>query len=181
MRTICLVLLGVLLPLSVSAITIEVVRVFQPLSLHGTDGAGDVEDEEEILQAAVMSRPMALAGAIPEDLVKAVADPCRIPANTPAYQVAESNLLLLCGISLGVDMLQERLLVTLDVSKLEIPEEVDLTARQVLNLTIRAVRKTLESYYAHGGEKLRWEVRVTGAGEGQASLKDLSGKHTIGE
>ena len=181
MRSICLALLGLLVPLSAPAITIEVVRVFQPISLHGTDGAGDVEDGEQVLQAAVMSRPVALAGAIPEDLVKAVAAPCRIPTNTPAYEVVESNLLLLCGIDLGVDMLQERLLVTLDVSQLKIPEEVDLTARQVLNLTIRAVRKTLEGYYAHGGEKLLWEVRITGTGEATASLKDLSGKHSVGE
>ena len=170
-----------LFPALLPAITIEVVRVYQPISLHGTDGAGDVEDDEEVLQAAVMARPMALAGAMPEDLVKAVAEPCRILANTPAYQVEEANLLILCGIDLSVEMLEERLLVKLDISRLELREEIDLTARQALILAIRAVRKTLEGYYAHGGEKLFWEVRITGTNEKNASLKDLSGRHTVNE
>lgn len=179
MRTTLLVLLC-FLPMALSAITVEVVRLFQPISLHGTDGAGD-EDADQVLQAAVMSRPMALAGAIPEDLVKAVGDPCKIASNSPAYTVQEANLLLICKIGLSVEMLEERLLVRLDVSRLEMPEEVDLTVRQVLTLTIKSIRKTLEAYFAHSDEKLPWEVRITGTKESNASLKNLSAKFTVGE
>jgi hypothetical protein len=150
------------------------------LSLHGTDGAGDVEDDEEVLQAAVMPRPMALAGAIPEDLVKAVGDPCKIQSNSPAYNLPEANLIILCKIGLSVEMLDQRLLVKLDVSRMSMPEEIDLTARQTLTLTIRAIRKTLEAYFAHSDEKVPWEVRITGTNERNASLKNLSAKYTVG-
>lgn len=167
-------------PMTLSGITVEVVRLFQPLSLHGTDGAGD-EDDDEVMQAAVISRPMALTGAIPEDLVKAVGDPCKIASNSPAYTVEEANLLVICKIGLSVEMLEERLLVRLDLSRLEMPEEVDLTARQVLTLTIKSIRRTLEAYFAHSDENLPWEVRITGTKDSNASLKNLSGKFTVGE
>jgi hypothetical protein len=179
MRTTFLALLC-LLPAMLSGITVEVVRLYQPLSLHGTDGAGDVEDDDEVLQAAVMSRPMALAGAIPEDLVKAVGDPCKIESNSPAYDLEEANLLILCKIELSVEMLEERLLVKLDLSQMTIPEEIDLTARQMLTLSIRAIRKTLEAYFAHTDEKIHWEVRIAGTNERNASLRNLSAKHTVG-
>ena len=42
--------------MALSAVTVEVVRLYQPISLHGTDGAGD-EDGDEVMQAAVMSPP----------------------------------------------------------------------------------------------------------------------------
>lgn len=134
-----------------------------------------------VLQAAVMARPMALAGAIPEDLVKAVGDPCKIASNSPAYREEEANLLIICKIHLSVGMQDERLIVRLDVSDLAMPEEVDLTARQALTLSIRAIRKTLEAYFAHGEEKLPWEVRIIGTNQKNASLKNLSAKYTVGE
>ncbi|MDA0766906.1 MAG: hypothetical protein O3A92_08810 [Verrucomicrobia bacterium] len=180
MRTTVLALLC-LLPAALSAITIEVVRLYQPLSLHGTDGAGEEEADHMVLQAAVLERPMALAGAIPEDLVKAVGEPCRIASNSPAYTVEEANLLILSKIKMEVEMLEERLLVKLDVSELAMPEEVDLTARQALVLSIRAIRKTLEAYFAHSDEKVHWEVRITGTDESNASLRDLSAKYTLDE
>ena len=179
MRTILLALVC-LLPMMASAVTVEVVQLFQPLSLHGTDGAGD-EDDDMVLQAAVMARPMALAGAIPEDLVKAGGDPCKIASNSPAYTEEEANLLIICKIELSVAMLDKRLIVRLDVSDLAMPEEVDLTARQALTLSIRAIRKTLEAYFAHSDEKLPWEVRITGTNPKNASLKNLSAKYTVGE
>ena len=40
-----------------------VVPVFEPLSLHGTDGDEAISDTGEALQACVMSRPKALTGA----------------------------------------------------------------------------------------------------------------------
>jgi GMP synthase (glutamine-hydrolysing) len=49
MRTTLLVLFCVL-PMALSAVTVEVVRLYQPISLHGTDGAGD-EDGDEVMQA----------------------------------------------------------------------------------------------------------------------------------
>ena len=41
------------------ASTIMVVPIFEPLSLHGTDGDGAISEIGEALQASVMPRPMA--------------------------------------------------------------------------------------------------------------------------
>ena len=49
----------------VSGVTVEVVQVYQPLSLHGTDGIGEALEEGDPVQAAVMARPYALTGAVP--------------------------------------------------------------------------------------------------------------------
>ena len=67
-----------------SATTLEVLRVFQPLSLHGTDI--DHEFKGESVQAHIFARPMVLSGAMPENLVLAVATPHRMPA-TFNYEV----------------------------------------------------------------------------------------------
>ena len=180
MRNALLALALLLLPGIVSGITIEVVRMYQPLSLHGTDGAGDDEQLEEVLQASVMSRPMAVSGAIPEDLVNAVAEPYKIQSNSPAYAVPEANLIVLCRLGLTTEMRDERLVVRFDLSNFTIPKEIDLSSRQVLRLAITAVRKTLEHYYSQIEEDLEWQVLITGTNDGTASLKDLSTKYTIG-
>lgn len=161
-------------------ITIEVVRLYQPLSLHGTDGAGDDEQLDEVMQAAVMSRPMAVSGAIPEDLVGAVAEPYKIPSNSPAYTVPEANIIVICKLEVKSEIKDERLVVTFDLSNFMIPEDVDLTARQVMRLSITAVRRTLEHYYSQIEEDLEWRVVITGTNEGTASLKDLAARFKIG-
>lgn len=50
--------------LCASATTITVVPIFEPLSLHGTDGDEAISEIGAALQASVMPRPMALTGAL---------------------------------------------------------------------------------------------------------------------
>lgn len=156
------------------ATTISVVPVFEPLSLHGTDVDGDITETGEALQATVTSRPMALTGAFPEDLVAAVRTPHLIPSNNPNYKVNEANLLVLCGIRVAAELTGRDLQVTLDITNLAIPAEVDLTSRQVIKLILVAVRKTLEAYQSGQAEALKVAVLLDGATEGKASLKDLA-------
>lgn len=153
--------------------TISVVSVFEPLSLHGTDVDGDITETGEALQAAVVSRPMALTGAFPEDLVEAVRTPHVIPSNNPNYKVPEANLLILCGISLSAEATDDELQVTIDISKLVIPEEVDLTSRQVVKLILVAIRKTLEGYQNGQTNSLKVKILIDGAISEKAALKDL--------
>ena len=68
----------------------------------------------------------------------------------------------------------------LDVSNLTIPDEVDLTVRQVLKLAIVAVRKTLEEYQRPQVEALDVTLRITGTDEGTAPLRDLDSSYTLG-
>ena len=158
-----------------------VVPVFEPLSLHGTDGDEAISDTGEALQACVMSRPMALTGAFPEVLVEALRTPHRIFTNNPNYKVQEANLLVISNIGISAEMTTAGLVVRLDVAGLAIPPEVDLTARQILKLAIVALRKTLEEYQRPQTEPLAVTLVIDGADENKAGLRDLNASFMIGE
>ncbi len=167
--------------LSAQATTIMVVPVFEPLSLHGTDGDEAISDTGEALQACVMSRPMAMTGAFPEVLVDAIRSPHMVPTNNPNYKVQEANLLVICNIGISGEMNSEGLMVRLDVAQLAIPTEIDLTARQILKLAIVALRKTLEVYQEPQTQPLAVTLVIEGADEGRANLRDLGARFTIGD
>lgn len=164
-----------------TATTIMVVPVYEPLSLHGTDGDEAISDTGEALQACVMSRPMAMTGAFPEVLVEAIRSPHLIPTNNPNYKVQEANLLVLANIGINAELTREGLVVTLDVSQLAIPVEVDLTARQILKLAIVALRKTLEQHQQIQTDELSVTLVVEGADESKAGLKDLGTNFKVGQ
>lgn len=181
MKLLISALLAGFLGASVCATTIMVVPVFEPLSLHGTDGDEAISDTGEALQACVMSRPMALTGAFPEVLVDAIRSPHLIPTNNPNYKTQETNLLVLANIGISGEMTTEGLIVKLDVAQLAIPPEVDLTARQILKLAIVAVRKTLEAYQGPQTQPLKVTLGIEGADEAKAGLRDLDAAFVIGE
>lgn len=163
------------------ASTITIVPIYEPLSLHGTDGDDLISEIGEALQASVMPRPMALTGAFPEVLVDAIRSPHLIPTNHPDYKVQEANLLVLCNIGIIGEMKDSALTVKLDVSQLAIPPDVDLTTRQILKLAICALRKTLEAYQHPQTQPLSVTLIIDGADDAKASLRDLGAKFSIGE
>lgn len=163
------------------ASTITVVPVFEPLSLHGTDGDEAISDIGEALQASVMSRPMALTGAFPEILVDAIRTPHLVPTNNPNYKVQETNLLVLCNIGISGEIIDGILTVKLNVAELAIPPDVDLTTRQILKLAIIALRKTLDEYQRPQTQPLPVVLIIDGTDEPKASLRDLGCKFVIGE
>lgn len=175
------VLMAALCCLPAAATTIMVTPIYEPLSLHDTDGDEAISSTGEALQACVMSRPQAITGAVPEDLVHAIRRPHKIPANNDNYQVEEANLLMLTGITLRAEMKGPQLEVRLNVSGMSIPEEVDLTSRQILNLTIVAIRKTLEGYQAEQGKPLPVKLMIEGTNDLNASLIELGAEFTIGQ
>ena len=172
-------LLSLLLSAGAFATTISVVPVYEPISLHGTDVDDIISETGEALQAAVLPRPMALTGAFPEVLVEAIRTSHKIPTNNPNYKVAEANLLILCDVSITAETTEEGLLVSLDVSQLKIPTEVDLTSRQLLKITFVALQRTLEEYHRPQTEPLKVIVAITGTNEKNASLKDLDATFTL--
>ncbi|MGD7651916.1 MAG: hypothetical protein ACQCXQ_01790 [Verrucomicrobiales bacterium] len=161
------------------ATTITVIPIFEPLSLHGTDSDEAPSDTEEALQACVLSRPKAMTGAFPEVLVDAIRSPHLIPTNNPNYQAAEANLLVLCNIGIETTMTDDGLMVRFNVAQLTIPEEVDLTSRQILKLAIIAVRKTLEQYQAGQTQPLDVTLVIDGTDEGKRGLLDLASRFTV--
>ncbi len=173
-------LLGGMLTSTVLATTIMVVPIFEPLSLHGTDGDEAISEIGSALQASVMPRPMALTGAFPETLVDAIRSPHLIPTNNPNYKVQEANLLVLCNVGISGEMKDDVLTVRLDVAQLAIPPDVDLTTRQILNLAIIALRKTLDEYQRPQTQPLSVTVIIDGTDEAKASLRDLGTQFVIG-
>lgn len=161
------------------ATTLSLVSVFEPLSLHGTDVDGAMSKTGKTLQAAVVARPMVISGALPETLVEAVRTPHAMPSNDPSYVVEEVNLLELCRIGVAAEVDEGSLEVRLDVAKMQIPEEVKLSIRQVLELAFQAVRSTLEVYQKPQHDALRVRFRVVGTDEGTASLKDLDSEFEL--
>ncbi|MGE9267110.1 MAG: hypothetical protein ACQKBY_03345 [Verrucomicrobiales bacterium] len=166
-----LFLLLVLISAPLFGVTLDVVKVFHPISLHGTDSA-EADESGEAVQVAVMSRPMALSGAFPEVLVDAVARSYRMEGS-PNYAVKECNLFELCQITAGARLEEKELVVELNLEKFAIPEEVQLPARTVLATCIKAVQKTLWAYPMAEGESLKVRVLVTGTDEKNASLAEL--------
>lgn len=161
------------------ATTISVVPIFEPISLHGTDVDEAVSETGEALQATVVPRPMALSGAFPETLVEAVRTVHRLPANDPNYVVDEVNLLILCRVGVSAEMVGRKLEVGIDVSKMEIPDGIDLTERQVIKLAIVAVRKTLEAYQEPQPDRLEVAISITGTDEARAGLRELDCRFEI--
>ncbi len=181
MKTSFIVLLaGYLIGTAAWSSTIMVVPIYEPISLHGTDGDEAVSEVGEALQASVMPRPMALTGAFPEVLVDAIRNPHLIPTNNPNYKVQEVNLMVLCNVGVSGEMVDGTLTVRLDISELAIPADVDLTTRQILNLAIVALRKTLDDYQRHQTQPLAVNLLIDGADEAKSSLRDLATKFEIG-
>jgi hypothetical protein len=160
--------------------TIMVVPVYEPISLHGTDGDEAISDVGEALRASVMARPMALTGAFPEVLVDAIRSPHLIPTNNPNYKVQETNLLVLCNVGISAEMTDNILTVRLNIAELAIPADVDLTTRQILNLAIIALRKTLDEYQKQQTQPLTVNLLIEGADDAKASLRDLATKFVVG-
>ena len=173
-------IVGGMLGTTVRSTTIMVVPVFEPISLHGTDGDEVITEVGAALRASVMSRPMALTGAFPEILVDAIRSPHLIPTNNPNYKVQEANLLVLCKIGINGEMIDNALTVRFNIAELAIPAEVDLTTRQILNLAIVALRKTLDEYQRQQNQPLPVNLLIEGADDAKASLRDLATKFVIG-
>ncbi|MGJ8723689.1 MAG: hypothetical protein ACSHYB_03950 [Roseibacillus sp.] len=165
----------------VSAVTKEVVQVFQPVSYHDTDSAMEFGVKGELIQAAVVERAVVLSGAFPEDLVKAVGMPFRFETNNPTYDVKEANLVVLCGLAIEVTREEKSIEVVIDCSKFAIPELVELTDKQILTMTIEAIRRTARVYYQAGAyEAFKCHLRLVGLGEDRKELQSLDSKFQVG-
>ncbi len=163
------------------SVTKEVVTVFQPVSYHDTDSATEYGVRGDLVQAAVTSRPLVLSGAFPEDLVKAVAMPFQFDTNNPTYEVEEANLLVLCGLKLEVSREGEDLDVVVDCSEFAIPELVELEAKQILEMLIESIRRTVRVYYQIGAhETFMCRLTLAGLEEENRALTELATEFSVG-
>jgi hypothetical protein len=170
-----------LLVSSALATVIEIVAVYQPISLHGSDVDDEVDaDSGESLQAAIMSVPMALTGDFPEVLVRSVGSPLRLQSNIQNYDVTEVNLCQLCKVKLDAEIVSpQECKVEIDVSALDLPKEIDLTSRQVVKLVAAAVRRTLTDFNKNQKKDIQVTLRIIGTVDKNATLQNLNCQYTV--
>jgi|GEM_PF-581319 hypothetical protein len=131
----------------VSSSTKSVYRVWQPISLHGTDVSSVIGKESGVDYTVLMSRPVVLSGALPEDLVYAVALKHQL-ASIGRYDEKEANLIALSKIKLHAQLGDDGLLVTVNISGATVPKEVEVSLFNAVKLSIDALKMTLEHYSA---------------------------------
>lgn len=158
---------------ALGATTLSLVTVFEPITLHGTDADEAGDGVGEGLQATVIPRRMVLSGAFPEALVEAIPTPHELASNDPGYTVGEVNLLVLCSVGLAAEIVDHELRVEVDVGSMSVPAQLRLTERQVVELAIVAIRKTLEAYQKPQAGRLAVKIAITGAEGPRAALAEL--------
>lgn len=152
--------------------TKSVYRVWQPLSLHGTDVSSVAGKEGDVDYAVLMSRPVVLSGALPEDLVYAVARSHKIDSNGN-YDVSEANLLALSEIRLNARFDEKGLDIQLDLSEVNLDADVNISLFDVVKLSVRALRRTLDDYgESYLSEPMPCAISVVGV-ESDSELKQL--------
>lgn len=155
-----------------SASTKSVYQVWQPLSLHGTDVSSVAGKESGVDYTVLMSRPVVLSGALPEDLVYAVARSHKIDSNGN-YDIDEANLLALSKIKLNARFDEKGLAIQLDVSSASLSSDVEVSLFDVVKLGIEALRKTLDDYgQSYLSESMPCSISVIGTGD-SVELKQL--------
>jgi hypothetical protein len=144
------------------ASTKSVYEVWQPISLHGTDVSSVLGKESGVDYTVLMSRPVVLSGALPEDLVYAVGLKHQL-ARVGGYDQPEANLIALSNIKLRAQLTDNGLLVTVDTSAAKVPKEVEVSLFNVVKLSVDAIRMTIQDYgAAYLQEGLSCSIIVTG-------------------
>lgn len=158
-RTIALLLASA--SLSVAS-TKSVYKIWQPLSLHGTDVDSVVGSESGVDYAVLMSRPVVLSDALPEGLVYAISMKHKMPS-VGGYSEPEANLLELFKLKLNARLSEEQLEVTIDVKNAVTPAGIDVSLKNAIELTFVAIRRTLGEYgAAYLEDGIACSIRVIG-------------------
>ena len=94
--------------------------------------------------------------------------------------ITKTNLVDICGLKIDAEMDDDgMLLVEINIANLVIPEEIDMTARQVLRLVAGSIKKTLVEYNVMQKDDLRVQIRVVGTNDNNHALQDLGNKYII--
>jgi len=151
----------------VSGETLEVVQLYLPISLEGTDVTSSIFPEKAV-PVDVISTPIVLSGAMPEDLLAALNRPFQLPSNNSHYKVTEANLIVINEITTHLE--QDELgnyAFTLTIPEKLITKGIELS--ELGALLMNSVMKTVTRYY-HDKEdppqiKLRIEITENGEPE----------------
>jgi len=140
----------------------DIVPIFQPLSLLGTELEAYPLGQDEGICADVMATPAIVSSAYPEAIVQAIALPHRF-YHAPEGFPDESNLLVLAGARLEAAWGEERHSVTIDFSQASLEDRLGVTLDQLCRLTILCLSKSLRQGYSDGKLiDLQWKLPPNG-------------------
>ncbi len=142
----------------------SLIEVYQPTSLLGTEMDGDPLGTGESLCAVIVSRPVLIGGAFPEDPVYAISLPHHI-VGAPDGFPKESNLIVLVGADIHAEYGDKEHRIIADFSKAKVPENFGVTLIQVMKISALCLQKTL-------GDQNEKTIRITWLAPEGVSLVD---------
>lgn len=136
----------------------DIASIYQPLSLLGTELEAAPLGAEEPMAADIFATPTLVSSAYPEAIVHAIGLPYRF-YNAPEGFPEESNLLVMTGGKLEAEWGEERHKITIDLSQVSIEEHLGITLRQLCDLTLLCLSRSLQQGFSDGkGFDLDWKL-----------------------
>jgi hypothetical protein len=135
----------------------DIVSIFQPLSLLGTELEAYPLGKNESVYADVLATSTIVSSAYPEAIVQAIALPHHF-YNAPEGFPAESNLIILSGGHLDAAWGEARHSITIDFSKASV-KDLGVTLKQLCRLTLLCLSRSLQQKSSDGKPfTLNWKL-----------------------
>jgi hypothetical protein len=131
----------------------DLIVVYQPTSLLGTELDADPLGTGESLAATIVARTVIIGGAFPESPVHAISLPHRI-AGAPENFPKESNLIVLVGADIHAEWGEKEDRIIADFSHAKAPENLGVTLIQVMKMSALCLQRTL-------GDRHQKPIRIT--------------------
>ena len=131
-----------LLPATASYAERQIVEIFQPTSLLGTDTEDEPLTKGQAMAARILRRPVLIGGAFPESPVDAMCLPHRIAGADDGFP-NESNLIVLVGAKIHAEWGEKVHTVIADFTDAKASEELGVSLLQVMQLTAECLKRNL--------------------------------------
>ncbi len=137
----------------------NIVQIFLPVSLSGTELDADPLGTGESMGAMILARPALIGGAYPENIIAAICLPLQLGGGNNNFP-DESNLLVIIGakISAAHGIQNEPHQITVDFTKVNRKENSDSSISQALRLTAECLKRTISQNKSGREFQIAWLV-----------------------
>ena len=140
-----------------NAEVLQVVKLYRPLSLKGTESFSETK-EGKVIEAGIFSAPAVVSGAMPEDILAALTHPFEIRSYGKSYEPKECNIFTLSNSTATAKQLSENYFqITLQIDP---DQKTDLSQEELVDLFVRAIRNTFTNYFISNDEPLEFDLFV---------------------
>ena len=145
----------------------NIVQIFLPVSLAGTELDADPLETGESMGAIILARPALIGGAYPEGLIAAICRPLQLGRGDNNFP-DESNLLILIGAKISAEhgIQNEPHQITVDFTKINREQNSDSSISQALRLTAECLKRTIAQNKSSREFQIAWLVPVDFSIEG---------------